>query len=212
MAMSAAWGCGRVAPAPADRAPASAAAVFERNQGEAPAAYAYLARRVEHEFAFARDSVRIALTGAAGFASGAQDAKAQLIDLRFDGGYASQPIAEHPLDVQTCERLRYSNVYDGIDAVFYASGPRVEYDLIVQPHADPSAITIRFDGATRVRIDNGGDLVVEAGDSTFVQRKPTAYQTRGGTRTSIRASYRLAGERVGLQLGTYDPREPLVID
>jgi hypothetical protein len=227
--------CARVGPPAADRAPVAAAAVFERNEGQAPAGYAYLARHAEHEFAFARDVVRIAINPAEGALdvswpplAGSSDAGAQLVDLRFEGGRASKPIGERPLEgrinylrgdatswitgVPTYERVRYADVYDGIDVVFYATGSRVEYDVIVQPHADPSAIGIRFDGATRVRIDNGGDLVVEAGDRSFVQRKPAAYQERGGSRTAVRAAYRMAGERVGLMLGTYDPVEPLVID
>jgi hypothetical protein len=230
-AIATAAACSHAAPAANDRRSGTATAVFERNEGQAPAEYAFLARHVEHEFAFAPDVVRIAIQAPAEPTAVAMPAEhaARMIDLRFDGGRPSRPVPELPLEgritsrrgddpnswvtnVPTYERLRYADVYDRIDAIFYTTGPRVEYDLIVQPHADPSAIAIRFDGATRVRIENGGDLVVEAGDRMFVQRKPTAYQTRGGTTVPVRAEYRLAGERVGFMVGTYDPTEPLVID
>ena len=34
--------------------------------------------------------------------------------------------------------LHYSDLYDGIDLVYYGSGARLEYDFIVHPGADPS--------------------------------------------------------------------------
>src|SRR5262245_58890356 len=93
-------GCTRAAPPSAAGAPVATTAVFERNEGQAPAGYTFLARHVEHEFAFARDVVRIAVEPAQAIfgMSGAQDAGAQLVDLRFEGGHESQPIGEEPLE------------------------------------------------------------------------------------------------------------------
>src|SRR5260221_705680 len=102
-----------------------------RRLGAAPEPSRYLARHVEHEFAFAPGAIAITVTDGAGSSS---------VALRFDGGRAAEPTAEAPLsgrvnylrkraasawvtDVPTFERIRYANVYRGIDAVFYAAGP-----------------------------------------------------------------------------------------
>src|SRR5438874_1024128 len=198
----------------------TATAVFERNDGQAPAAYRYLARHVEHEFAFAPGAIAITVTDGAGSSS---------VALRFDGGRAAEPAAEAPLsgrvnylrkraasawvtDVPTFERIRYANVYRGIDAVFYAAGARVEYDLVVQPHADPSLIVLAFDGASAVRLAEGGDLVVETRHGKIVHRRPSVYQTSGDRRVPVPASYGVDGGRVSLALGSYDPAKMLIID
>src|SRR2546423_4610410 len=68
--------------------PITATAVFERNDGQAAAPYRYLARHVEHEFAFAPGAIAITVTDGAGSSS---------VALRFDGGRAAEPAAEAPL-------------------------------------------------------------------------------------------------------------------
>src|SRR5262249_28872810 len=49
-------------------------------------------------------------------------------------------------DVPTFAKVRYSRVYPGIDVVYYGNQGRLEYDFIVSPGADPSAITLGFTG------------------------------------------------------------------
>jgi len=204
-------------PAPERTAPT---AVFERNNGQAPAGYRYLARHAEHEFAFAPGVIAITVSDATGASS---------VALRFDGGRTAEPEPEAPLargvndrdgrtagswisDVPTFERIRYANVYRGIDAVFYAVGSQVEYDLVVKPQVDPSSIALAFDGAASLRLDDVGDLVVGTDHGSIVQRKPSVYQTRGERRVPVPAAYRIDDRRVRLALGAYDPDKPLVID
>jgi hypothetical protein len=50
-------------------------------------------------------------------------------------------------------KVRYPDVYQGIDVVYYGNQGRLEYDFIIAPDADPSAITLGFSGAT-AEIDN----------------------------------------------------------
>ena len=71
-------------------------------------------------------------------------------------------------------RIRYRNVYPGIDAVYYGNENRLEYDFVVAPGADPRAIRLQFSGADRIAITAQGDLSVEAGGQPIVQKKPVA--------------------------------------
>jgi len=206
--------------APGDAAAVRVTAFFERNDGRAPRVFRYLARHAEHEFSFAPSAVAIAIS---------DDTGSSVVELRFDGGRAQEPEAEQPsaaranylrgaatsdrvVDVPTFERIRYPEVYRGIDAVFYASGPRVEYDLVVAPHADPSVIALAFDGAAWVRVGETGDLFVETSHGSMIQRKPDVYQVRGERRVAVPAAYRVDGTRALLALGAYDAAEMLVID
>jgi hypothetical protein len=44
------------------------------------------------------------------------------------------------------DKVKFSNVYDGIDLLYYGSVGRLEYDFIVSPGADPHRIQLAFDG------------------------------------------------------------------
>src|SRR5262249_53550727 len=65
--------------------------------------------------------------------------------------------------VATFGRVQYDQVYPGIGLVYYGRQQQLEYDFVVAPGADPSAIRLNVSGAERLEVDGGGDLVVQAG-------------------------------------------------
>jgi len=111
-------------------------------------------------------------------------------------------------------RLVYHNLYPGIDAVYYGSESRIEYDLVVQPGADPNLIELQFAGTTKVRIDETGDLILGAGSGELRQRKPVFYQDIGSKRSAVTGQYRLdpANKHVRFEVSGYDRSKPLIID
>ncbi|SYZ74004.1 hypothetical protein TRIP_C60274 [Candidatus Zixiibacteriota bacterium] len=66
-------------------------------------------------------------------------------------------------DVPNYESILYNNIYDGIDMRFHGNGEKLEYDFLIRPGADPSLIKIRFDGASSLRTDSSGELIVATG-------------------------------------------------
>ena len=66
---------------------------------------------------------------------------------------------EWKTDIANYERVRYQNVYDGIDIVYYGNQKQLEYDFVVSPNADLQSIALQFNGAKKFKIDVGGDLV-----------------------------------------------------
>src|SRR5947199_3038248 len=56
-------------------------------------------------------------------------------------------------------RVRYENVYPGINLVFYGNQGRLEYDFQVAPGADPAQAELEFDGAQQLELKNG-DLLI----------------------------------------------------
>jgi len=104
-----------------------------------------------------------------------------------------------------------------VDVVYYGNQNRLEYDFVLQPGADPRAIRLKFQGASRVHISHEGDLVVEAGGAQVIQKKPFIYQETSPGATpghrQIAGHYvMLARNVVGLSLDRYDRARPLVID
>lgn len=110
-------------------------------------------------------------------------------------------------------RVRASQVYPGIDLTYYCSREQLEYDFILQPGANPNQISFRIEGASSVRLDTEGNLLLGVGDTTVRQHKPVAYQEIRGVRRAVDCNYRLTGTAsVAFDIGRYDATEPLVID
>ncbi len=103
-------------------------------------------------------------------------------------------------------RVQVQELYRGIDLAYYGNGRELEYDLTVNPGADPQRIRLRLDGA---KLNRQGDLVAE-----LIQKRPVAYQIDAdGSRRSVRSGYRRnADGSYGFQLGAYDRSRTLVID
>jgi hypothetical protein len=115
--------------------------------------------------------------------------------------------------IPTYARVRYRDVYPGIDLVYHGNQQQLEYDFVVAPGVDPGSVRLAFDGVEGVRVDPEGDLVLRTGAGELRQHKPVAYQEASGTRQPVVARYVLDGEgRVGFEVARYDATRPLVID
>ena len=118
-------------------------------------------------------------------------------------------------NVATYAKVRYENVYSGIDLVYYGNQRQLEYDFVVSPGADPRAIRLDIQGADKLQINPAGDLVLETepGREQVRLRKPVVYQEVGGARQEVSSGYRLeASNEVGFAVAAYDATKPLVID
>jgi hypothetical protein len=116
-------------------------------------------------------------------------------------------------NVPTYGAVRYTQVYRGVDLLFYGNQGKLEYDFVVSAKADPSQIRMRFDGTDSLNIASSGDLAVGVGAAKIEFHKPVVYQTVDGNRRSVKGEFALLGEHTaGFRLGAYDRSKPLVID
>ena len=110
-------------------------------------------------------------------------------------------------------RVQYKGVYPGIDLVYHGNQKQLEYDFVIAPGAEPSAIRLQVTGARRMHIDSAGDLVLTAAGQDIRFHKPFVYQPGdGGTQREIEGRYILHGAEIAFEVGRYDPAKPLVID
>ena len=115
--------------------------------------------------------------------------------------------------VSNVDRVRYDEVYTGIDLEFYERGGSIEFDWLVEPRVDPSQITMVYSGMDTLSLDASGNLVFSAGGQQLTQHAPVVYQIIAGKQREVAASYRLGEEgTVRFALGEYDPSLTLVID
>jgi hypothetical protein len=115
-------------------------------------------------------------------------------------------------DVPIYNKVKYADIYPGVDLVYYGNQGRLEYDFVVAPGADPKTIGLSFESSTPL-LDANGNLILAIQGAEVRFPKPVVYQLDKGARHSIEGHYVLmAGNQVGFELPSYDRSQPLVID
>jgi hypothetical protein len=153
-----------------------------------------------------------------------------VLRMRLEGASHSTPVGEEPLetrtnyligddpalwhtDVPTFGRVRYPQVYPGVDLVYYSDHGQLEYDFEVAPGTDPGRIVLDWEGAESIDLDDVGTLVMKVASGEVRQAVPVVYQETEAGRTAVAGQFApAAGGRVGVSLGAYDASRPLVID
>jgi hypothetical protein len=111
-------------------------------------------------------------------------------------------------------KVQYENVYPGVDLVFYGYRQQLEFDFVLAPGADPSAIILAFEGAEGLNVDAHGNLLISNPAGTVRLNTPVIYQQMEGLRKPIAGGYWLKSDKnqVAFQIASYDRGLPLVID
>jgi len=114
--------------------------------------------------------------------------------------------------VRQYAKVRYTNIYPGVDLVYYGNQRELEYDFVLQPGAHPAAIRLGIEGNSNLRLDSG-DLVLSSPGGDVRLRSPFTYQEVNGTKRRISSSYVIKSKHeVGFRIAPYDRGKPLVID
>lgn len=116
-------------------------------------------------------------------------------------------------NVATYARVRYKNVYPGIDLVYYGNHRQLEYDFEISPGADPRRIQFEVQGAKHLQMDPEGNLVLQTESGELHFQNPAVYQESGGQRVPVDGTYVVTDlTHITFRLAQYDLTKPLVID
>src|SRR5207248_11794960 len=169
--------------------------VFEPNHGQTDPAVKFLARSAggvvfltECDMVFAKrdaEPVRMRLAGSR---------KPEAIHgLEPTGGISNYFIGNDPSKWRTkipnYSRVEYKSVYAGVDLVYYGNPQKLEYDLVVAPGANASAIQVEYTGVESLRVDADGDLVLQTSAGELRQKRPVAYQEMATGRVEVEVGY-----------------------
>jgi hypothetical protein len=196
---------------------------FEANRGQTDAHALFLARGAGYALFLAETEAVLSLRGRASDASAAlhlqwlgANTAPRVAGLEQQTGRSNYFIGGDPArwrtDIPNYTRVRYENLYDGIDLVYYGNHEQLEYDLVVAPGGDVAPARLNVAGARAVRLARNGDLVLQLAGGEMRWLRPVAYQEVNGARTAVPARYVLKGGAVGFAVAAYDARLPLVID
>lgn len=198
---------------------------FEANQGQADPDVRFVARGAGYALLLSPSGITLALDGSR------TNRADELVQLRPVGanpnpelvatdrlpGASNYMLGDDPNRWQTgvpgYASVRYRHLYPGVDLVFHGGQGQLEYDLVIEPGADPGVVSLAFEGVKGIALAASGDLTLSTGSGDIIQRKPVLYQDVGGRRRTVPGGYVLhAGARVGFSVGPFDRTESLVID
>lgn len=203
-----------------DRLPLS----FELNEGQASPQIKAIARGSGYGIMLTSDEMVLALTRGV-------KSDGDVLRLRLIGGsrtpaisgidrlpgtvsyYVGNDSTKWRSGIATYAKVKYASVYRGIDLIYYGNQRQLEYDFVVAPGANPSAIQLSVAGAKKMRIQDNGDLFMETSHGIVVQPKPVLYQVIDGQRQTVEGGFALAGSnRMSFNIGSYDRDHELIID
>jgi hypothetical protein len=124
--------------------------------------------------------------------------------------------AQWRTDVPNYGKIRFTEVYRGIDLVYYGNRKRVKYDFVVKPGEDPARILLKYDFGGyegSLAVNNKGELVVKTPVGDMIEEKPYCYQRVNGKEVKVEVGYEVMEDgQYRFRVGEYDGRYDLIID
>jgi uncharacterized protein (TIGR03437 family) len=191
---------------------------FERNIGQAGSGTKYLVRAQGYTLLLSEGGLRFQLPDrspapAIEFVGASRHPSLEAIDpISTVVNNYTGPRASWVTGAPCWSRVRYRNLYPGVDLMFYGQGNHLEYDVSVEPGGDLAQMAFALDSSMRPNIDAAGDLQLAAPSGTLTWHKPVAYQLIADRRETVDASFALSGNRVSFRVASFDRRYPLTID
>jgi hypothetical protein len=132
-------------------------------------------------------------------------------------------------DIPTYGRVKYENVYSGVDLVYYGNQQQLEYDFVVAPGTDPTAIRLAFAGPAGTDVGSvpfieeaTGDLMLHTAGGDLRFHQPRIYQESNGGKQPVAGRYVLLDSaapnseprtrHIGFEVAAYDTSKSLIID
>lgn len=99
--------------------------------------------------------------------------KCCILKLTFENARYIEPVGLEPLQhnnnyfydndsskwitsVRNYRKVQYSNLWEGIDLIYYFNGKELKYEFIVHPNTPPEKISIKVDGHNSLKLINNG--------------------------------------------------------
>lgn len=114
--------------------------------------------------------------------------------------------------VPTFDNVRYQEIYDGIDLVYFTADNHLKYEYYVAPNANAAKIQMQLKGAT-ASLNNNGELVIKTSLGDKKELKPFSYQMINGERKIVKTEFAIDKNIVSFNFPDgYDKNAELVID
>lgn len=110
-------------------------------------------------------------------------------------------------------RLKVRGLWPGVDLEYGARRDGLEYRFTVAPGADPRTVRLLVEGGGAPAVAPDGSLVVATPGGEMRHSPPVLWQEREGGRDPVPGRFAIReGGAMGIEVGAFDRRRPLVID
>lgn len=109
-------------------------------------------------------------------------------------------------------RIKQSNIYPGVDVVYYGSQGKLEFDFVIAAQADLHRLSLVWTGSSLPKLNPDGSLALSLEPGGIRLAAPVAYQMSGKALTVVECHYAVKGRSVSFRVGRYDRKRQLVID
>ena len=97
------------------------------------------------------------------------------------------------LSVNSFAKIKYKNIYPGIDLLFYSKDGYFKYDFIVQAGADVSLINLSYHGAEELLLNEKGDIIIKTPIGDIIDSAPESFLFSGA---EVESEYSLSESRI----------------
>ena len=109
-------------------------------------------------------------------------------------------------------KLKYNNIYKGIDLIFYINNGNLEYDFIINKEGSIEDIKMSFDGVESISFDEEENLLLKVNNEDITILKPESYQDILGVRNVVESNFILNENIITFEVGEYYKEYVLTID
>lgn len=115
-------------------------------------------------------------------------------------------------NVLSYRKIRYINMYDGVDVNVYSANDQLKYDFIVAKGVNPNVISIDYQGVEQLKLNNG-NLEVILSNEIVKELKPVAYQIVNGIKIDVPCNFIVKNKLVSFDFPNgFNNQEELIID
>lgn len=138
------------------------------------------------------------------------------LSLQGEGQESNAPFhylfAQERHSVRPLEKLRYREIYAGIDMLWKIEQGKMKYDFELKVGANPAQIRLQYEGAESVSLRKG-QLLVKTSVGDWLEAAPVAYQMNGKNRISVPCQFVIKQGEISFQFPKgYNKNLPLTID
>ena len=115
-------------------------------------------------------------------------------------------------NVQSYQKISYTNMYNGIDVNVYSTNNHLKYDFIVAKGANTKDIEIEYEGVEELKLVNG-DLEIILSNGKVRELRPFAYQLINNKKQEVACEFVIEKNVMRFNFPNgYDTQQELIID
>ncbi len=137
--------------------------------------------------------------------------RAKVIKGNSTGGFNNYYLKSCPegaLEVRSFEDITYAKIYEGIDLKWYYKEGHLKYDYKVAAGADYKKIQLQLSGATDIKLNWKGELVISTPLGHIIEQAPLVIQNN----KELRAKWKINNRIISFDIENVDPYQAFTID